>query len=781
MMKNVYCKFKKMIQKGWPYLVLMALIQLFLYPVSLGGENFYWRDILSHSYPAKKIFVDSLQSGLFPLWNPYVSTGTPYLADLSNQPLYLFNIIFLFFDGHKAINITILGHYLLSSVFCFLYLRSVTKKILVSLWGAICFPLCGYSLSVSCNLEYLGVVAWLPGIFYGYESFLKSYKSIYLAVASVCLSMLIFSGDPFSYYVTAILLCLYTLFHNDKLNRNVRTPSIRGRKVLALLLVGGLSLVLSAVQLIPSAELAINSARSGGLPYITATEWSFHPLRLLEVLFPFYFGYTLPIPHYWGIFLHGGNNAVPWVESVYVGVFTLFFAILSLRQRGHSIVKFWIVAAIVTFFIALGKFSPLYLLFYKFLPLFDSFRYPEKTYIFTSFALIVLGGIGFKTFLQLPISAIVPQKRFLWISVALVTLILCLHQFLPLNLGQFKYSGVVTIDFITNTITIKILFVVGFFLLLLFAKKYLYLPRYKRLLAASIIFFTVIDLFLASTHSYTTSKVDFIGHQATVNAYIKAQWQYSYPPRVYLSKFLSSSIPIPSCKEGDTACEKDFFPLINVYLLENFVPNRSLLYDIAAVNTVTSLTIKPVNDAARVIFSKDTAKWLENFSVDYLLATPYDVNKYNPYTEKVLDTIYNQLLKPRKLIPRVYFTKRSPVMDDETDVLKYLQSNLPVDHTVTPEVLDYKANTILVKLETLQEGYLVLHDSYYPGWKATVNHVPAEIEPAYGIFRAIKVGAGAHEIRLEYDPWSVKIGLFVSITALILLVGIVKFRRNMFY
>jgi uncharacterized membrane protein YfhO len=68
-------------------------------------------------------------------------------------------------------------------------------------------------------------------------------------------------------------------------------------------------------------------------------------------------------------------------------------------------------------------------------------------------------------------------------------------------------------------------------------------------------------------------------------------------------------------------------------------------------------------------------------------------------------------------------------------------------------------------------AYLVLADTYYPGWKATVDGHEADIKAANVAFRAVKLPAGRHVVRFEYKPTSVTIGLILSALAALVLIG----------
>ncbi len=71
-------------------------------------------------------------------------------------------------------------------------------------------------------------------------------------------------------------------------------------------------------------------------------------------------------------------------------------------------------------------------------------------------------------------------------------------------------------------------------------------------------------------------------------------------------------------------------------------------------------------------------------------------------------------------------------------------------------------------------GYLVLADTYDPGWSATVDGQPATIRPAYVAFRAVYLKEGKHTVIFRYRPAGFQSGLALSAVGLaISLLGVV--------
>jgi uncharacterized membrane protein YfhO len=95
----------------------------------------------------------------------------------------------------------------------------------------------------------------------------------------------------------------------------------------------------------------------------------------------------------------------------------------------------------------------------------------------------------------------------------------------------------------------------------------------------------------------------------------------------------------------------------------------------------------------------------------------------------------------------------------------YSQASQP-DPTVWRET----HGRVAIKVNMIQPGYLVLTDTYYPGWQATVDEQPVQILVADHAFRAVTLGPGEHMVIFEYAPLSFRIGAWISLAAALLLV-----------
>lgn len=65
-----------------------------------------------------------------------------------------------------------------------------------------------------------------------------------------------------------------------------------------------------------------------------------------------------------------------------------------------------------------------------------------------------------------------------------------------------------------------------------------------------------------------------------------------------------------------------------------------------------------------------------------------------------------------------------------------------------------------------QDGWIVVADTHYPGWRAWIDDVEVPILRANFIQRAVAVRAGEHRLRMTYRPVPVRVGAALTATAL---------------
>ncbi|HEV8152854.1 MAG TPA: YfhO family protein [Solirubrobacteraceae bacterium] len=88
-------------------------------------------------------------------------------------------------------------------------------------------------------------------------------------------------------------------------------------------------------------------------------------------------------------------------------------------------------------------------------------------------------------------------------------------------------------------------------------------------------------------------------------------------------------------------------------------------------------------------------------------------------------------------------------------------------------ISDYRDERVEIRTRTTRPGLLVLTDSFYPGWKATVDGQDAKIHRVDYLVRGVQVPAGEHTVRFRYEPASWRVGWITSAVALAVILGAV--------
>jgi len=199
------------------------------------------------------------------------------------------------------------------------------------------------------------------------------------------------------------------------------------------------------------------------------------------------------------------------------------------------------------------------------------------------------------------------------------------------------------------------------------------------------------------------------------------------------------------------------------------------------------------------IFS-DTPHALESPLLD-LLGVKYVVSETDvetPGFERVYeDETGIAVYENTRAMPRAFtlpLTSSKPVTNfgeaaQDSDVRRYVlvddeQAPIPRQGDVQPSdpsaaaITVYTQNEVWIDAQVDEESWLVLADSYFPGWRAwrrpiggsDDEEVEIDLWRVDGNFRGVMLPEGRHTVRMKYSPDSVKFGAFTTFMGLALLV-----------
>ncbi len=744
-MKNVLIFFKS--SNFISVSILSGILIAFYFPVLTGKQTLFNGDMTMMAYPWKLFIYKAIHQQFLPFWNPYIYNGIPFLPTLHPGVFYPLNVVFLIEDFTYAFNLFFFLHHVILSLSVYFLCRHWKLSSVASICASAPTLFGGYFLSLLDVYNHFASLVWFPLIFLCFQKFLSNKRAIHFLASVFFLLCPSLAGGPENCLMIVALLAGYCIFVFSK--DDTSFPVFR--RLFFLALVVFFTLAISAIQIIPSLIFIKNSGRGSGLDFETHAIWSMKPWSLWKLLASENFSNYLTV---------SGNQAFQFLQGFYSGILPILFLILAFNFSKDRRIKFWLASFFAGLFCALGSFNPIYEGLYPALPILKLFRYPEKYFFVCQFSLIFLTGYGVDFILKGKLN-----NRLVYYFV-LFLLLLVIWVALSKPEVNWKFP---------------------FFTLILFCFwTYLnYFKAHRSVLIVGILpLLFILDVFLSNAPMIPMINAEFFKKEPVMD---NALYQNKKPFRIY-----SGTLKI---KE-----KKSLFPISPQRLLgykmtkHLAVPNLGAAFNFEYADGWSSMYLESV-ELWKLVFlgspEEKKKRILERSNVKYQI-------KYEPYmgrAEEVFRLFAPEIIYFDESLPRAFLvpnlqTEKMPQLinvyfDKEFDPRKRVLFPRPIDWKPSQsfsgnvESILYEPNK--VKIETRQNGkaFLVLLDSWFPGWTATVDGKLATIHRANYFFRAVALESGNHVIEFAYEPEGWKLGKAVSIlTLLLLLVSLFKFRKR---
>ena len=334
-------------------------------------------DLLLYSYPYRMAVAGALRSGRLPFWNPYTYAGTPLLANIPSAVFYPPNLLFAIWPAPQTLTLVMVLHVWLAGLLFYAFARGALEvRPPAAFFGATAFGLGGFSIEHSEQLNIGSALPWVPVVMLGLDRAYRLRSRRWAAVLAGGLALEVLAGHPQIVYYTCLLAAAWLAGLLLARRREGRRAAVAG---LANVLLGAfVGLLVVAVQLLPTLELARTSTRAVGLPVEVAGADGVPVAAALQQLLS---DYSRP------------PASAEW--AAYVGLVTLGMAAVGLAVRCREPLV-WILVAVsaAAVLIAHGQPSRGYDLAYRFLPGVVLFRAPSRLLLVTAFTLPPLGTLG---------------------------------------------------------------------------------------------------------------------------------------------------------------------------------------------------------------------------------------------------------------------------------------------------------------------------------------------------------------------------------------------------
>ena len=284
-------------------------------------ENSLISDPLYYFYPSRYIQTAEIGNGQIPLWNPYILTGTPVVANPNFQPFYLPNLITaVFLPAHHALPWLAWGHLILTGWLMYGFLRQQKLHWLACILGGGIWMLNGYLVVWLENPHRLSTLAWLPGIFWAYQKAVDERRLDYAAVGGLLLGLSILGGQMQFIFASGLVLGIYALC--QVIWDAFKEGRVSLRPLIPLIIIGIIGLGVGAIMLLPAGEFAAFSQRvrfTAETVLHTRFPWE----HLVTLIAPDFYGNPVNLEGYWG---HLPNYAE---LAIYFGAVSLLLALTA--------------------------------------------------------------------------------------------------------------------------------------------------------------------------------------------------------------------------------------------------------------------------------------------------------------------------------------------------------------------------------------------------------------------------------------------------------------------
>ncbi len=748
---------QKRILRILPWLLTVLAPLILFGPVFIMGRALFWGTPLLQFVPWRDFALETIRNGYLPLWNPLLGMGAPLIANYQSAIFYPPNLLLFVTGPAWGHGFLVYIHVVWAGIGMILLVRRLGWGELAQTIAALAFSLSGYLVARSSFLSINATVVWLPWIILATDRLAVDFsqKTILSArikpilLLSVVLSLQWLAGHAQTAWYSLCLMLIWGIW------RGLVCGGVRGgtRTILGLSLSASLAFCLSAIQLLPTLEYLYHSPRAMQVEREFALSYSFWPWRILGLIAPDLFG-NPGRGEYWGY-------ANYWEDAIYIGILPLILAIFagirSLKKSERPHLGILLLAlAVISFLLALGKNTPLFLFLFDHIPTFDLFQAPTRWSIILVFCLALLGAKGADIWGREQLVSL------FWVRLGTVG---AAAGGLVALLGGRLLEGIK--DSLSPAVASAALIItcVG-----AIAWRRRIKPCSNWEIAIGV--FLAVDLLWAGWALVPSEPLELFRG----NSQILTQVDPSH--RIYMSAEQEERIKFEKTHRFDA-----FQHGLNWRDVRDAgLPNTAMLDGLSSVNN-----FDPILPERYVTWMKYLERQTSQRKEE-LLAFMDVGGMAIPNVETGVS--YVQVQNPA----RARLIGKSIWVGDQQQALEIVfNGDFRLSDQVVLEgqgagidlgeaanaAIEFKEtrnpNMVVINISSQTGGWLVLSDAYYPGWQAEVDQIKSTIYPANGLFRAVNIPAGEHEVIFRYRPLSFQVGIFLGLFAW-LFIGIVWWR-----
>jgi hypothetical protein len=361
------------------------------------GTMLFGTDMLDQAYQLRKFGVEEIKSGRgFPLWNPFVYGGLPYLAVLPGPVFYPTSLLYLVMPLHRAIGWTFVLHTALGGIFAYAAGRSLRLGPWASAVVGLAFMFTGMVVSTLYGGHdgRMFVMVLVPLAFACLERGLQSGRAGWFVGMGLVVALQVFTPHVQLMYYSSLCLSLYALLRILEVWRGGQAGGPAAGRLLGWFAFGFvIAALIGAAQLVPTWRILEIAVRGGtgesGYPF--AASWALPPQEVTSLFLTDLIG---SLGTYWG------SNPFK-LHTEYLGAVTVALALLGLTGvRTDLRVRNLGAIALLCLLFALGAATPVHRLMYAVIPFVSRFRAPSMMLGPGALFVALLAGIGWQRVLD---------------------------------------------------------------------------------------------------------------------------------------------------------------------------------------------------------------------------------------------------------------------------------------------------------------------------------------------------------------------------------------------
>jgi len=754
---------------GWLIGSYFLLAVLFMLPALLPGVQLFGTDYLAVAYFWEQFVTDRFAAGELPKWLPYVYGGAPFYAnpmDTYHPLTMLLRLAGVATHRHLAILFTV--HLFLAGAGGYLLVRELGARRMPAYLSGLLYMFAGYIVSFMYGgHDGRAMVATVAPLFlFALHRGIRTGGVRWFVLGGVVLgsALLSFQIQSSYYLLLAGGLWFAHLLWHRRAYRPLKGLAVRvGGGALTL----GIGFAMAAVNFLPFLGYVQASPRGGegGRGYEYATSWAMPPEEIVG----------LAVPERIGILgQYFGENGIK-LHTEYAGALAILLLVVGVYLlRRNRDAWYFFALSILTLTISFGGHTPIYRLYYEWLPGTDKFRAPSISFYLLTLSLAVLAGLALDRLATLreerasrsaetrrAAEATLRIAGYLGAGALALTLLwgIVVAGATPAAVGTPTTPEAYRAALAAANHPNYVLGVWRFALFLGLAATGLWFwvrgtipTRFAGLLLAAI---TVVDLWIVDKKFFETvpePKVHFAPDE--VVDYLRAQpgpfrtfVLFDLPQDDYLTYFGLELIggehgnQLQSYNEFLGAGERTYTDYHNILQYPNFLALANARY-LVTTDRIQASFLRPVFEG-RVRDGRRATVYENTLALPRAFVVPTAVRVEG--RDAALDRL------------------RSPAFDPTREVLLYEDPPLRATEGTaagTARVVRHDPAEVEVEVDVSggDGAYLVLTDNYHEDWTAEVDGEPAPVLRAYHTFRAVPVPSGSHRVVFRFEPRSLETG-----------------------